>query len=200
MDFKEFDRRLREITGEDTRVRPFICDGSPLTCELFVVGLNPATEVPFWPFWNPERGFDKDAWYAEYLRCRKNGAPSPTRRRTDAAVSTVRPVRCLETNLYPTASKQFADLPQALRSTQVFDFLVLAIKPRAMLVHGAETVRHVQPRCSGALSKDMPQDADFGYGSVTVIGGDHLTRFWKDSEIRSGLSRLAASVHGGPVT
>lgn len=199
MNLAEFDQALRTVTGEHPRVRPFVCEGSPLICSIFIVGLNPATEVPFWPFWDAETGFAREAWYAEYLRHREDGQPSTTRRRTDRAVSSIRPVRCLETNLYPTATQRFADLPPSLRSTTVFDFLVEAIRPAGLLVHGADAVRHIQRRCSGPLSKSTIQQADFGFGPVPVLGGGHLTRSWKDSELRTALSQLAGSAHPEPL-
>jgi hypothetical protein len=192
MDLLEFDRGLRKVTKEDSRVRPFVCSGSPLLYKIFVVGLNPATDVLFWPFWSAERGFDKSEWYEEYLRRRHDGQPSHTRRRINAALAAVPEAKCLESNLYQIASKQFADLPQELRSTDIFEFLLASIKPLALLVHGAEAARHIQPHCGGPLSKHAPQQADFGYGPVVVLGGDHLTRFWKDAEIRTGLQTLVS--------
>jgi hypothetical protein len=195
MDIAEFDQALRHVTGEHPRVRPFVCEGSPLTCSIFFVGLNPATDVPFWPFWDVETGFAREAWYAEYLRHREDGKPSITRQRMNRAISSIRPIHCLETNLFPTATKRFADLPVTLRSTAVFDFLVEAIRPAGLLVHGAAAVRYIQPRCSGSLSKTIIQDADFGFGPVPVLGGDHLTTSWKDPELQSALSQLAGRTH-----
>jgi hypothetical protein len=53
--------------GENTR--PFICDGSPLRCRLFIVGLNAATILkrPFLDFWSDGGGLDRDAFMMEYL-------------------------------------------------------------------------------------------------------------------------------------
>jgi hypothetical protein len=43
MDLKEFDRQLRGLLGDEQGLRPFVCQGSPLECQVFIVGLNPAT-------------------------------------------------------------------------------------------------------------------------------------------------------------
>src|SRR5688572_31077171 len=39
--------------------RPFVCDGSPLKCKIFIVGTNSArlVEHPFFDFWDPLYGF-----------------------------------------------------------------------------------------------------------------------------------------------
>ena len=41
------------------RARPFVCDGSPLQCRSFIVGLNAATELtqPFDAYWSNVTGF-----------------------------------------------------------------------------------------------------------------------------------------------
>ena len=41
--------------------RPFLCDGSPLKCRIFIVGTNSAREVekPFWSYWSDSYGFKK---------------------------------------------------------------------------------------------------------------------------------------------
>lgn len=192
MDLASFDRQLRDLTKEDPRVRPFVCDGSPLHCRIVIAGLNPATDMPFWPYWNARTGFDRKAWYEAYLGHRANRTPSTTRRRTDRAVRSVYPAHCVETNLYPTASPRLSELPTRLRTTDVFDFLIAAVRPVGLLVHGADAVRHIQPRCSGPISKLVPQVAEFEFGKVLVLGGNHLTRFWKDAEIEAALRLLVA--------
>jgi hypothetical protein len=47
------------MTEERAAMRPFLCDGNPYDCEAFIVGINPASSVSFWSFWNDETGFDK---------------------------------------------------------------------------------------------------------------------------------------------
>lgn len=77
--------------GRPTSLRPFVCDGSPLDCEIFIVGANAATAMgDFWDFWLPGVGMDKAAWFAAYkaARAQKPLAPGKTRR---MAVSPTRP-------------------------------------------------------------------------------------------------------------
>ena len=64
MSLDEFERQLADLLGRPSRARPFVCEGSPLDCEIFIVGFNPATEMgDFWQFWRTGYGFDKNAWF-----------------------------------------------------------------------------------------------------------------------------------------
>ena len=72
MNLQEFDKRLREMTPKDAR--PFLCEGSPLDCEVFLVGLNPRTTTPFWLYWDVSYGCKKQEWRKAYLTERGSGA------------------------------------------------------------------------------------------------------------------------------
>ena len=39
--------------------RPFVCDGPPESCDVMVIGENPATKMgtDWWSFWDDEKGF-----------------------------------------------------------------------------------------------------------------------------------------------
>lgn len=88
------DRQIRRLTAEEPTCRPFMCDGSPIGCEVVQVGINPSTITPFWPYWNPVTGCDKPGWLAEYIRLR--GRLMPTRDRIETLHGALRPLRCLE--------------------------------------------------------------------------------------------------------
>lgn len=86
--------------------RPFVCDGSPLSARVFIVGFNPATTLPvsFWSFWSDEKGFDRSSFADAY------GAVRPTksgnRPRIEAIASAFLPGACIETTIHcrPSAS------------------------------------------------------------------------------------------------
>ena len=50
----DFSRGMASLIGKPTDLRPFVCEGSPLGCEAFLVGFNPASEmsIDFWDFWS----------------------------------------------------------------------------------------------------------------------------------------------------
>ena len=135
MDLLRFEAELEGLVGRPSQLRPFVCDESPLMCSVFIVGANAATSLSrdFWDFWRPGEGFDKAAWFAAYKQDRaqqplkpgrtRRNAVSTTRRVIDLVVEAAQPVRCLETNVFSTATASLADLSSQARSTEVFDFL-----------------------------------------------------------------------------
>ena len=155
-DINEFEKELAARIGVPTDLRPFVCDGSPLTCDVFIVGFNPATSMSadFWQFWRVGEGFDKAAWFEAYKKDRqvrplkpgktRRNAISPSRRVIDWVVESASPFRCLETNIHLASTEQAVDLVSAQRVTATFDFLLSSIKPRIVVAHGAPAVEHMQ--------------------------------------------------------
>ncbi len=105
-ELKAFDVKLREIAGD--AVRPFLCTGSPLECEVFLVGINPATDIPLWAYWSNETGCDKKGWLEAYVR--KHGGFRPTRKRIESVLNGLSPVKPLETNILQHRSRREAEL------------------------------------------------------------------------------------------
>lgn len=156
MSLAAFETELFAVLGASPDARPFVCHGSPIECDVFIVGTNPATAaVPFWAFWSAERGFDYDAWLAEYQRQRqvpdgprKRSAMSPTRRmitRFTQAIHTQTAHRVLETNVFAKPTRRAADLAEDARDARAFEFLLRKLKPRVLVVHGGDA-RELVPR------------------------------------------------------
>lgn len=160
MTLDEFERRLVDLIGRPTNLRPFVCDGSPLDCEIFLVGFNPATqmEADFWQFWRV--GYDKAAWCRGYLAERaakplKPGkkfrpAMSPTRRNIEAFVEGAWPAKVLETNIYAAASSDMKSLDPGRRERAPFRFLLETIRPKVVVVHGKPAVEAIRLFDTGA--------------------------------------------------
>jgi hypothetical protein len=94
-DLNRFEEGLAALIGQpgqSTDLRPFVCDGSPLDCEVFIVGFNPATPMSlgFWEFWRRGRGFDKVSWLDAYIKDRQTRPlkPGKTRRNPISKQST----------------------------------------------------------------------------------------------------------------
>ena len=144
-DLKE---RLVEIIDGRTDLRPFVCDGSPLDCKVFLIGNNPATKMStdFWDFWDSEYGFHKSAWYEAY-KADRQGEPkstSPTRERINRIVENASPVKILETNIYAAPTKKKADLNLEQQTTEIFTFLLKTIRPQIIVPYGKKAVQYVQ--------------------------------------------------------
>lgn len=152
----KFEDDFSALIGAPTDLRPFVCDSSPLTCDVFIVGFNPATTMSadFWQFWNPGEGFDKVAWFEAYKQDRqlkplkpgkkRRNSVSPSRRVSDLVLEGASPYRCLETNIFSKSTEQAADLATQQRITAPFDFLLANIKPRVIVAHGIDAVEHIR--------------------------------------------------------
>ena len=70
----QFETKLRRLIEDRPDVRPFVCEGSPLNCTVFLVGSNPATDLgkPFWSHWNVGKGFNKAQWFKDYECSRRS--------------------------------------------------------------------------------------------------------------------------------
>jgi len=184
---QSFENGLEAIIGRPTTLRPFVCDGSPLDCRVFIVGFNPATdsEIDFWTFWSSDRGFDKKLWYQNYLKERRNRPLKPgktrrpqksnTRRVMDWIEAEASSVRFLETNIYSSASEQAKDLVTERRITAPFDYLLREIRPHAVIAHGHDAVAHLQTKVE----------------QERLIQVQHFARGWSEEKARELGRRIA---------
>ncbi len=180
----EFARGLRARIGSPAFVRPFVCEGSPLECRAFIVGSNPATalELDYWSFWESGYGFHRDAW-AEASRAGRREAGkrevTPTRRMLGHIMAEAAPVRCLDTNVFSTPTPAERDLRAELRRTEVFDFVLDAVRPAALLAHGKEAELHLR-RLFGVerLPGERFEPVATPWGGMRVMAVRHLSRGW----------------------
>ncbi len=155
MGLRPFREGLEASIRADRAVRPFVCDGSPLQCRAFIVGINAASDVFFWRFWDDETGFDKKRWYDCY-RAQRAGVDkkpaSPTRQRIERIVCAAAPVSILETNLYSVATAKARDLKENDKRTDVIEFLLCEVSPRILLLHGKAVKEHFERLCGHTLT------------------------------------------------
>src|ERR1700735_3082953 len=116
IDLSAFESELKELIGRPSELRPFVCNGSPLECGVFIVGFNPATKMraDFWEYWRSGYGFDKEAWFKSYKEERQARPLNPgktrraqisnTRRVIEWIIEAASPIGCLETNIYSAAT------------------------------------------------------------------------------------------------
>lgn len=65
---------LKEVICTPCRcMRPFVCEGYPDSCQVLVVGQDPATALPddWWSFWDPDYGFKETRFKLAYLKHRE---------------------------------------------------------------------------------------------------------------------------------
>ena len=184
----EFERRLEDIIGKRSGpcdLRPFVCDGSPLECRIFIVGINPATPLGgnFWDYWRwsePKRGFDKSAWQAAYNAKRVeegDDKSSRTRKVIDLILKGLEMASrwpCLETNIYATEKETPGNLKGEEKSTREFDFLLEALEPAIILTHGKAPEEHVAKKNTAAKIISVPHFSRYWSDGMALSLGKHL--------------------------
>lgn len=146
----DFEEELSRIIGRPSSQRPFVCNGHPGSCPVWVVGHNAATPGgDWWQHWKTGTGFDKGSWLSSYLedRVARGKGPSATRRRLDRISAAVPGV--LETNIYSAPSSAMSNMPSS--TTEAFDFLLKTFAPRVIVAHGVEAQRHLSGWTGGRL-------------------------------------------------
>ena len=164
----DFELGLKSLIGKQADLRPFVCDGSPLACEVFIVGFTPATTMSsdFWQFWETGEGFNKAAWFEAYKQERQTRPLEPgktrrdpvgdSRRVIDWVLESVAPIHCLETSICSAPAQSATDLPLAARVTAPFEFLLAKIKPQVIVAHGEDAVRHLKNMAPSAHVIPVP--------------------------------------------
>lgn len=172
MNLEDFEERLGQVIGKPSALRPFVCEGSPLDCDVFIVGYNPATDVSgdWWRFWKPGYGFQEKLWRPEYLASREGGTASKTRKKAEKIVAVFPSQRFLVCNIDSRPSKKQADMPRPI--TKPFDTFFSLCRPKVVIAHGSEAREHLAGR-SG------------------VIGCRHLSRI-SNAEFDAVLASVAA--------
>lgn len=149
-DLASFENELARLIGRQTSLRPFVCEGSPLDCEIFLVGIEPATSMQaefwqFWQFWRSGYGYDRQAWAEEYEKERRSQckfAKSPTRRNMDHFIAGAAGKKVLETNVYAAPRARYQRDGSEIRAP--FLFLLEAIRPKMLFVHGGPARKDIQ--------------------------------------------------------
>ena len=186
----EFETVLREKLENYEKPRPLICDGNPLECEIFIVGINSATEMnsDFWSFWNKTYGFKKLEWFESYILERKQKPLKPnktrrnrlssTRQRIEWITESARPIKTLETNLFVKATPTADELKSEDRNSSVFEFLLKTIKPKILLIHGNEVIEYFEKIYNIEITKNEILTFDILETKTKILATNHLSRGW----------------------
>ncbi len=195
MNLSEFRSQLQKIEKRlpGCTSWPFLCCGSPLTCRIFIVGANPATqdEMQFWDFWTPGRGFRKTEFLRE--RVELTGPQSKTRKCieifSDAAGRNI----TLETNIYPYATPRKKDLTPEQKRTDIFEYLLHTIKPRIVLAHGCCAKQFFRER-GITLVEDRLKSINLDGLRIKLLPRKHLSYQTSHEEVRKIGRKLARAL------
>ncbi len=168
----EIDANIRRLTGEHPEARPFLCEGSPIGAEVFLVGINPGTSTPFWPYWRLPYGCYKNEWIQAYLKSHKRF--KITRARIERLVAVLDQVKYLETNVYFRYTPDADSLPKDLRDIAVFRYLFQTLKPTVMFVHGDTSITCIEYIIGRRLARGQFTSVSYRDIEVDVLTGPHF--------------------------
>ena len=123
-----------------------------------------------------------NGYLADYLQ--RNGRLKSTRDRIEVLCHALSPLRCLELNLYHHYSPNEASLAQEHQNTELFDFVLNAVQPRVLIVHGNTPARHLGRVLGVTLAKDeftaatylsTPVEVFFAQRHFAYVSRDYVT-------------------------
>jgi hypothetical protein len=115
------------------------------------------------------------AYYADERVAGGKRPISNTRRVLDR-VAARSAVACLETNAFASPTATLAELAADERVSDPLDFLLLAVRPKAIVTYGADAQRHIEHRVGSKLRPCAFQDLDTPWGPAAVRPEPHFSR------------------------
>lgn len=165
--------------------RPFISDGSPFQCDIAIVGINPGSAQPFWPHWDALHGFDRAAWVRAYYQ-QPGATRNATRNRIERLVKALAPLRVVELNAFPYATRTEAQIQPAMRDPRILRLMLDVAQPKGLFLFGLEAARTVAPLLDMPvpLAGTTTRVACAGR-TVTVFTERHLSRGWSYARVEA---------------
>lgn len=173
---KGFADQLRKLAKPGEQLRPFVCDGSPLDCSVFIVGSNRAARLAseFWTYWDDGRGLDKARFlseYGDYRRSRGKDEIAHWRHALEVLVKSCAPLRCLETNVFGVeANTRDEVLAAPTQGVNILPYLVETIKPRWIIAHGVVAGKAVSAYDGKATIVRLPDLRKVAHSDLKRLG------------------------------
>ncbi len=184
----KLEEKMQDI--KDLNLRPFVCEGSPLKCKVFIVGINPATQMDddFWSNWNDNEGFLFQEWFKKYQETKEKTpkknkkAVSPTRNMLNK-IKEILKCPILETNVYPVATEKANLLKKEDKKTDIFRYLLENIEPQFIWIHGDKAIEAFNKEFSQEIVKidikrakvEDIKDVKIGERQIKMIATQHLS-------------------------
>ncbi|MDD2903918.1 MAG: hypothetical protein PHU44_15940 [Syntrophales bacterium] len=170
---EDIDKQIRKLP-EYHEARPFLCEGSPIDCKIFFIGLNPSTPISFWPYWSLEYGCNKKEWLSQTNLHYSYSLP-PTRKRIERLFDILSAYRCLETNIYYMRSSELKSLPKEKRDPQFCYYLIENIAPKLIFVHGDEAIKRLGKEAKTSFIKGQFMSVKLFGNNTTIYSRHHLS-------------------------
>lgn len=122
-------------------MRPFLCDGNPLTCTVAIIGVDPGATTPFWPHWSDEKGMDRRSW-TQADRTLHPQAIDGVHARLERFLPQIAQ-RVIELNVPATRINGDAQPGDDYRAIDILQFILDVVKPHTVICVGAAALRVV---------------------------------------------------------
>ncbi|PTT84142.1 hypothetical protein DBR42_15355 [Pelomonas sp. HMWF004] len=156
--------------------------------------------MPFWEFWSDDTGFNRTAWVRHYYS-RPGATRNATRNRIERLVQALHPLRVIELNAYPYATKRERDLTTEMKDGRVLALMLDIAKPKAIFLFGREPARVVGAMLGiGCPLPGTIQPARVFGQATLVIAETHLSRGWSYERVAQEGAQVRQIVCQGPAS
>lgn len=190
MPLQQLRSTLEQHLDKDTPARPFICTGSPLDCDIMMVGYNPSRDVGLASFdaeiWDDEKGFDRERFVEFYDRAgheQKSIAWNRNHLFQQNFIDEMAGYRIVETYLYSTITAKKSLLTDQQKSTQVFDALVASVKPKIIMTQNIDVAKYFERATDTLLRRNDFNAVTYQGHHCIILPISHLSKKWNFNEL-----------------
>lgn len=144
-------KKLASVGLAEEKVRPFVCTGSPLSCDIMMVGYNPSRDMELATFdariWDDNTGFDREHFVELYdFAGHQQGENRWSRNHIfqQNLIDELPDYAVLETYLYSMITPKKSLVPTLHRNTEIFDWLVKVVQPKLIITQNSEVRRYFE--------------------------------------------------------
>lgn len=187
---KQLTKKLEEVGLADEKLRPFVCTGSPLACDIMMVGYNPSRDMGLDTFdariWNDKTGFDREHFVELYdFAGHQQGENRWSRNHIfqQNLIDELPDYAVLETYLYSMITPKKSLVPPQHRHTEIFDWLVKVIQPKLIVTQNSEVSRYFERVTNKTLKRNEFNAVMYQGQPCVILPISHLSKKWTFAEI-----------------
>lgn len=187
---KQLVAKIEEVGLADRQIRPFVCTGSPLDCEIMMVGFNPSRDMGLATFderiWSDKTGFDREQFVEYYDYVGYQQGESKWRRNhmfQQNLIDELPDYPVLETYLYSAINSRKSALSNEYRTTAIFDWLVKVIKPKLIVTQNSDVIKYFERVTDTLLRRNEFNVAIYQGQPCVILPISHLSKKWTYSEV-----------------
>lgn len=183
-------KKLASVGLAEEKVRPFVCTGSPLSCDIMMVGYNPSRDMELATFdariWDDNTGFHREHFVELYdFAGHQQGENRWIRNHIfqQNLIDELPDYAVLETYLYSMITPKKSLVPTLHRNTEIFDWLVKVVQPKLIITQNSEVRRHFERVTTKTLKRNEFNAVMYQAQPCVILPISHLSKKWTFAEI-----------------